>query len=159
MKFYIAIRSCGIDKPKGRENCFISTFRKSVETSTSGFWKALDTYWYFEQTITSNSGILKPLTTRSALELYIVNLFYTFPILDTLRMISIEAYHVLIGRFYNKLKHFTNSQNVVFIRSGNVHIILLFLLFSFLYLPILLHAFFALFTLVTIGVIYVNTVR
>ena len=37
--------------------------------------------------------------------------------------------------------------------------ILLLLLFLLLYLPILLHAFFALFMLVTIDVVYVNTLR
>ena len=92
------------------------------------------------------------------LELYIVNLFYIFATLDTLIMITIEAYCASIGRFYNRLKHFHNAQNVVSIRSGNVHIIL-FLLFSLLYLPTLLHAFFALFMLVTIDIVYVNTVR
>ena len=86
-------------------------------------------------------------------------MFYTFTTLDTLRMISIEAYRASTGRFYNRLEHLTNNQNVVFIRSGNVHIILLFLLFSLLCLPILLHAFCALFMLVTIDVVYVNTVR
>ena len=92
-------------------------------------------------------------------ELYIVNLFYTLSALDTLRMISIEAYCASIERFYNRLKHFTNTQNIVFIRSENVHVILLFLLFSFLYLTTPLHAFCALFMLVTIDVVYVNTVR
>ena len=76
-----------------------------------------------------------------------------------MRMISIEAYRASIGRFYNRLKHCTNAQNVVSIRSGNVPIILLLLLFLLLYLPILLHAFFALFMLVTIDVVYVNTMR
>ena len=94
------------------------------------------------------------------LELYIVISFYTtFATSDTMRMISIEAYRASIGRFYNRLKHCTNAQNVVSIRSGNVPIILLLLLFLLLYLPILLHAFFALFMLVTIDVVYVNTVR
>ena len=88
-----------------------------------------------------------------------MNLFTTFATLDTLRMISIEAYHTSIGRFYNRLKHFTNAQNVVSIRIGNGYIILLFLLLSLLYLPILLHAFFALFLLLTIDFVYVNTVR
>ena len=74
-------------------------------------------------------------------------------------MIAIEAYRVSIGRFYNRLRHFTNAQNLVCIISGNVYIILLFLLFSLLYLPILLHAFFALFMLVTTDIVYVNTVR
>ena len=64
-----------------------------------------------------------------------------------------------IGRFYNKLKQFANDKNVVSIGSGNVHIILLFLLFSLLYLPILLHVLFALFLLVIINVVYVNSVR
>ena len=110
--------------------------------------------------MTNNSRIAKPLTTwTKTFELYIGNLFYTFTTLDTLRMISIEAYRASTGRFYNRLKHFTNNQNVVFIRSKNVHIILLFLLFSLLYLPILLHPFCALFMLVTIDVVYVNTVR
>ena len=71
-------------------------------------------------------------------------------------MIFIEAYHASIGRFYNRLKHCTNAQNVVSIRSGNVRIILLLLLFLLLYLPILLHV---LFMLVTIDVGYVNAVR
>ena len=83
-------------------------------------------------------------------------MLYTFA---TLRMISIEAYCVSIGRFYNILRQYTNVRNVVSIRSGNVYTILLFLLFSLLYLPILLHAFFALFLLVTIDVVYVNLVR
>ena len=64
-------------------------------------------------------------------------------------MISIEAYHASIGRFYNILKHFTSAQNVVSIWIG----------LSLLYLPILLHAFFALFLLLTIDFVYVNTVR
>ena len=133
---------------------------QSIETSTSGFRKALGTYWYFEQTIANNSRIVKPLKTwTKTLELYILILFYIFATLDTLRMISIEAYRASIGRFYNRLKHCTNAQNVVSIRSGNAHIILLLLLFLLLYLPILLHAFFALFMLVTIDVVYVNTVR
>ena len=42
---------------------------------------------------------------------------------------------------------------------GNFHTILFFLLFSLLYLPILLHALFALFLLVTVDVFYVNTVK
>ena len=74
-------------------------------------------------------------------------------------MISIEAYCASIGRFYDRLKDSTNAQNVVSIRSGNVHIILLSLLFLLLYLSILLHDIFALFMLVTIDVVYVNTVR
>ena len=77
----------------------------------------------------------------------------------TLKMISIEAYRASIGRFYNRLRHFTNTQNVVSIRSGNVYTILLFLLFSLLYLSMLLHALFGLFLLVTIDVVYVNSVR
>ena len=72
-------------------------------------------------------------------------------------MISIEAYHASIGRFCNRLRHFANDQNVVSIRSGNVYTILL--LFLLMYLPILLHDLFALFVLVTIGVVYVNSVR
>ena len=74
-------------------------------------------------------------------------------------MISTEAYHASIGRFYNRLRHFANAQNVVSVRSGIVYIILLSLLFSLLYLPILLHALFALFMLETIGVVFVNSVR
>ena len=85
-----------------------------------------------------------------------MNLLYTFA---TLRMISIEAYCVSISRFCNRLTHFANTQNVVSIRSGNVYIILLFLLFSMLYLPILLYALCALFLLVTIDVVYINSVR
>ena len=86
-----------------------------------------------------------------------MNLFYTislynFATLDLLRMISIEAYHASIGRFYNRLRHFANGQNVVSIRCGNILTILLFLLFSVLYLPILLDDFFALFIAVTIDV-------
>ena len=72
------IRSCGIDKPKWRQNCFIGNFKKSAETNTIGFEKAFGTYWYFEQTITSMSGIEKYLTTwAKTIQLYIVNLFYT----------------------------------------------------------------------------------
>ena len=74
-------------------------------------------------------------------------------------MISTEAYCASIGRFYDRLKDCTNAQNAVSIRSGNVHIILLLLLFLLLYLSILLRAIFALFMLVTIDVVYVNTVR
>ena len=74
-------------------------------------------------------------------------------------MISIEAYDASIGRFCNRLRHFANDQNVVSIRSGNVYTILLLLLFSLMYLPILLHDLFALFVLVTIDVVYVNLVR
>ena len=70
-----------------------------------------------------------------------------------LRTISIEAYYGSIGRFFNRLRHLANAQNVVSIRSGDVYIILLFLHFS-LYLPTLLHAFFALFMFVTIYVDY-----
>ena len=88
-----------------------------------------------------------------------ISFYTTFATSDTMRMISIEAYRASIGRFYNRLKHCTNAQNVVSIRSGNVHMILLLLLFLLLYLPILLHAFFALFMLVTIDVVYVNTMR
>ena len=74
-------------------------------------------------------------------------------------MISIEAYCASFGRFYIRLRHFTNTQNIVSITSGNVYIILLFLHFSLLYLPILLHALFALFLLITIDVVYINSVR
>ena len=38
------------------EDNFIGTFQKFVEP-TSGFWKALGTYWYFEQIIANNSRI------------------------------------------------------------------------------------------------------
>ena len=74
-------------------------------------------------------------------------------------MISIEAYRAFIGKFYNRLRHFANAQNVVSIRSGIVYTILLFLLISLLYLPILLHALFVLFLSVTIAVVFVNLVR
>ena len=74
-------------------------------------------------------------------------------------MISIEAYRATIGKFYNRLRHFANAQNIVSIRIGNVYIILLFLLLPLLYLPILSHALFVLFILVTIDVVYVNSVR
>ena len=74
-------------------------------------------------------------------------------------MISNEAYCPSFGRFSNRVRHFANAQNAVSIRSGNVYTILLFLLFSLLYLPVLLHALFALFILVTIDAIYVNSVR
>ena len=74
----LMITSCGTDKPKRRQICFIGTFRKSIETGTSGFWKALGTYWYFKQNITNNSRIAKPLGRwTKTLELYIVNLVYT----------------------------------------------------------------------------------
>ena len=107
---------------------------QTIETSTCGFWKTLGTYWYLQQTIINNLRIVNPLTTRTkTLELYIVILFYTFATLDTLRMISIEAYRASIGRFYNRLKHCTNAQNVVSIRSGDVHIILLLLFFIVLF--------------------------
>ena len=74
-------------------------------------------------------------------------------------MISIEVYCASIKRFYNRFRHFANAHNVVSIRCVNVLSILLFLLFSLFYLPILLHALFALFILVTIDVVYVNSVR
>ena len=74
-------------------------------------------------------------------------------------MISIEAYFTSIGRFYNRLRHFANAQNVVSIRSENVYIILLFLLFSLLYLSIILHVHFTLFRLVTVDVVYIKSVR
>ena len=158
LEFYIATRSW--HRHAQGKTKLLCRHLQFIETSTSGLWKAIGTYWYFEQTITNNSRIIKPLTTwTKTLELYIAILFYTFATLDTLRMISIEAYRASIGRFYNRLKHCTNAQNVVSIRSGNVPIILLLLLFLLLYLPILLHAFFALFMLVTIDVVYVNTVR
>ena len=157
LKFYIAIRSWH-KQAQGKTKLFYR-HRQSIETSASGFWKALGAYWYFKQTITNNSRIIKPLTTwTNTLELYIAILSYTFTTLDTLRMISIEAYGASIGRFYSRLKYFTNAQNIVSIRSWNIHIILLLLLFL-LYLAILLRTFFALFMLVTIDVVYVNTVR
>ena len=59
----------------------------------------------------------------------------------------------------NRLRHFVNAQNVVSIRSENVYIILLCLLFSLLYLQILFRALFALFLLVAIDVVYINSVR
>ena len=62
-------------------------------------------------------------------------------------MISIKAYCAFTGRSYNILRYLANSRNVVFIRCENVLTLLLFLLFSFSYLPILLHAVFALFIL------------
>ena len=77
----------------------------------------------------------------------------------TLRMISVEAYCASIGRFYNRLRHFTNAQIIISITGGNVYIILLFLLFSVFYLPILLLALFALFVLVTVDVVYINLMR
>ena len=73
-------------------------------------------------------------------------------------MISVEAYHASIRRFCNRLKHLANAQNLVSIKSGYVYTILLFLLFSLLYLPILLPALSALFLLVTIDVVYVKSV-
>ena len=163
LELYILIRSCSINKPKWRQKFFIGTFQKSVEISTSCFWKASSTYWYFEQNTASNSRIEKPLAKwTKTFEFYILNLFYTFATLDTLIMISIEVYCVSIpcfqssiGRFYNRLRHFANAQKVVSIRSGNVCTILLFIFFSLLYLPILL----LLFLLVTIGVVYVNSVK
>ena len=60
-------------------------------------------------------------------------------------MISIQTYRASVGSFYSILEHLTNGENVVSSRSGNVHVILLFLIFSFLDLPILLHAFCTLF--------------
>ena len=69
-----------------------------------------------------------------------------------MRMISIEAHRASIGRFYNRLRHFVNAQNVI------SFVILLFLLFL-LYLSIPLHVLFALFMLVAIDVAYVNSVR
>ena len=65
----------------------------------------------------------------------------------------------MLRRFYNRLRHFANAQDVVPIRSGNVYTILLFLLFSLLYLSILLRALFGLFLLVTINIVYINSVR
>ena len=74
-------------------------------------------------------------------------------------MISIEAYRAFIERFYNRLRHFANAQNVLSVKSWDVCTILLFLVFSLLYLPILLHALFSLFLLVIIDFVYVNSVR
>ena len=142
LEFYIATRSW--HRHAQGKTKLLCRHLQFIETSTSGLWKAIGTYWYFEQTITNNSRIIKPLTTwTKTLELCIVILFHTFATLEALRMISIKAYCASIGRFYNRLKHCTNAQNVVSIRSGNVHIILLLLLFL-LYLPILFHAFFVL---------------
>ena len=65
----------------------------------------------------------------------------------------------VLRRFYNRLRYFVNAQDLVSIRSGNVCTILLFLLFSLSYLPILLRALFGLFLLVTINIVYINSVR
>ena len=79
---------------------------------------------------TNYSRIKKPLIRwTKTLEFYIVNLFDTFATLDTLIMISIEAYRASIGKFYDRLRHFANAQKLVSIRRGNVYTILLFLLF------------------------------
>ena len=78
---------------------------------------------------TNYSRIKKPLIRwTKTLEFYIVNLFDTFATLDTLIMISIEAYRASIGKFYDRLRHFANAQKLVSIRRGNVYTILLFLL-------------------------------
>ena len=74
-------------------------------------------------------------------------------------MITIETYRASIRRFYNRLRHFASTKNVVSLRIANFNTILLFLLFSLLYFPILLHALFTLFILVTIDVVYVNSMR
>ena len=62
---------CDTGKPKWRQNSFISIW--SIETSTSGFWKVLGTYWYFSRLLQTMAE-LKNLWQD---ELYILNLFYT----------------------------------------------------------------------------------
>ena len=62
-----------------------------------------------------------------------------------MRVISIEAYRASIRIFYNKLKYFANAQSVVSIECGNVLTNLLFLFYSLLYLPRLLHGVFVFF--------------
>ena len=63
--------------------------------------------------------------------------------------------------FYNRLKPFSNATKKAFaLRYDSAYsIILLYLLVSLLYLPILLHVVFTLFLLVAFDVVYVNSVR
>ena len=79
--------------------------------------------------------------------------------LDILGMKSIEAYRTSIGRFYNRLRHFTNAQSVLSIRCKDVFTIFICFLFPLLHLPVLLYAFFAIFVLVTFDVLCLKSVR
>ena len=79
--------------------------------------------------------------------------------LDTLRMISIKDYCASIGRFYNRFSHFTSAQSVFSIRREGIFSVFICLFFSSLYLPVLLHAFFAIFVSVTFDVVCLKSVR
>ena len=75
-------------------------------------------------------------------------------------MMCIIGYWASMGRFYNRLRHFTNAQTLVSIRCPEFPQQFVILSFSsLLNLSILLHAIFALIILVTTDVVYVNSVR
>lgn len=77
--------------------------------------------------------------------------------LDTVRKIPIEAYCASTGRFYYcRLRCFANAQSFLTIRCKDVFIILLSLLFLLLYL-LKIYDFLAIFVLVAIDVVYLNS--
>ena len=79
---------------------------------------------------------------------------------ENLKMISIEAHGASIGSFYNRLKTFSNATKKAFTcRYDSSYSILLYLLVSLLYLPILLHVVFTSFVLVTFDAVHVNSAR
>ena len=75
-------------------------------------------------------------------------------------MISIDAHHVSIGSFYNRLKHFSDATKKAFaFRYDSAYSILVSSLVLLLYLPTQLHLVFALVVLVTSHVVNMNSVR
>ena len=83
----------------------------------------------------------------------------TIGALGTLRMISIEAHHAFTRRFYNRLRHFTKARNLFSIGRKVLFIFLICLVFSFLYLPMLLYAFLAIFILIAFDFVCLKSVR
>ena len=77
-------------------------------------------------------------------------------VLDTLKIISTEAYRASIERFYNRSRHFTNPQSLFSVRRKNLFII--FIISSSLYLPMLLYAFLAILVFVTFDVVCLKSV-
>ena len=77
-------------------------------------------------------------------------------VLDTLKIISIEAYCASFERFYNRSRHFTNPRSLFFVRRKDLFII--FIISSSLCLPMLLYAFFAIFVFVTFDVVCLKSV-
>ena len=138
------IRSCGKEKPKWRiavilwhrqaqvkSSCFIGTFGKSIEPPY--LW-LLKVYRYLLTLWTNNSKQYKNWKPPWQGELKLLNyciLFYilychtvllTIGALDTLRMISVEASD---GRFYKRLRHFTNAWSVFSIRCRDIFMMLI----------------------------------